>query len=106
MKRLALVFGAAGAALFAFLLAKHGFVEVGQVALSAGWMLPVIVAAHLIPVLADTLSWQALFPPENRPKLSQLIWLRWIREGVNHLLPTARVGGDIVRARIVSWSAR
>lgn len=103
MKRLALLFGAAGAALFVFLLAKHGFVAVGKVALSAGWMLPVIVAAHLAPVLADTLSWQALFPPDRRPKLRQLIWLRWIREGVNHLLPTARVGGDIVRARIVSW---
>lgn len=103
MKRFALLLGAAGAALFIFLIAKQGFANVWQTVVSAGWYLPLIVLAHGIPVTADTLSWRSLFPPDQRPKFLQLVWLRWIREGVNHLLPTARVGGDFVRARLTSW---
>ena len=47
----------------------------------------------------------ALFPKSDRPRLFQLLWMRWIGESISALVPSAAVGGDIVRARLaaIQW---
>ncbi|HLW35464.1 MAG TPA: flippase-like domain-containing protein [Chthoniobacterales bacterium] len=95
----------AGAALFTFLLIREGAVQVGSAIATAGWALLAIIAYHfLVPVLLDSLAWWVLFPRAERPPLRQIYWMRWIGESVSTLVPSAAVGGDIVRARLAAIS--
>ncbi len=61
-----------------------------------------VLAIHLPQMLCSTLGWQAVAAPAgSRPPLRTLLWLRWIREAVNNLLPLAQVGGEFVTARLL-----
>ena len=97
--------GFAGAALFTALLIREGAPQVGKAIATAGWALVAVIAYHfLVPVLLDTLAWWVLFPAAQRPQLSRVYWMRWIGESVSTLVPSAAVGGDIVRARLATIS--
>ncbi|HST31611.1 MAG TPA: flippase-like domain-containing protein [Chthoniobacterales bacterium] len=95
--------GFAGAALFTGLLIREGAVQVGSAIATAGWALLAIIAYHfLVPVFLDSLAWWVLFPKPERPRLRRIYWMRWIGESVSTLVPSAAVGGDIVRARLAA----
>src|SRR6266446_1124374 len=94
--------GLAGAALFTGLLVRQGISQVWDAFVTAEWTILGIVAYHLIPIFLDAISWGVLFPKSDRPRLFQLFWMRWIGESVSTLVPSAAVGGDIVRARLAS----
>src|SRR5947207_15869551 len=95
--------GLAGAGLFTVLLIRQGASQVGAAFASAGWWIAAVAIYHLaVPVLLDAIAWWALFPKAERPSLWQLSWMRWIGESVSTLVPSAAVGGDMVRARLVA----
>src|SRR5213075_3241984 len=95
--------GLIGAALFTFLLIRQGASQVVAAFASAGWAIPAVVIYHFaVPVLLDAIAWWVLFPKSDRLPLRQLLWMRWIGESVSTLVPSAAVGGDIVRARLAS----
>src|SRR6266480_2853572 len=95
--------GLAGAALFTILLIRQGAPQVGVAFASAGWAIAAVVIYHLtVPVFLDALAWWVLFPKSDRLSLWQLFWMRWSGESVSTLVPSAAVGGDIVRARLAA----
>jgi putative membrane protein len=95
--------GLAGAGLFTVLLIRQGAPQVGAAFVSAGWAIAAIVIYHLaVPVFLDTIAWWLLFPNSDRLSLWQLFWMRWIGESVSTLVPSAAVGGDVVRARLAA----
>ena len=95
--------GLAGAALFTGLLLHEGLPQVGAVFAAAGWAIAAVVAYHFaVPVFLDALAWWVLFPKSDRLPLRKLLWMRWIGESVSTLVPSAAVGGDIVRARLAA----
>ena len=95
--------GLAGAALFTVLLLQQGFSKVGAAFAAAGWAIAAVVAYHFaVPVFLDALAWWVLFPKSDRLPLRKLLWMRWIGESVSTLVPSAAVGGDIVRARLAA----
>src|SRR5215469_12298409 len=94
--------GLAGAALFTGLLIRQGISQVWDAFATAEWAILGVVLYHLIPIFLDTVGWGALFPKSDRPRLFQLFWMRWIGESVSTLVPSAAVGGDIVRARLAA----
>jgi putative membrane protein len=96
--------GLAGAALFTGLLIRQGISQVWDAFVTAEWTILGIVAYHLIPIFLDAIGWGVIFPKSDRPRLFQLFWMRWIGESVSTLVPSAAVGGDIVRARLTSIS--
>jgi putative membrane protein len=97
------LFGFAGAALFTGLLIRQGAAEVGRAVATAGWALLAIAIYHLlVPVFLDTVAWWVLFPKPERPRLRQLFWMRWVGESISTLVPSAAVGGDIIRARLAT----
>lgn len=79
----------------------HGPTLAGALALGL-W--PVVAAAaYRVPTLAIyASSWRLLIPPAERPRFATLLRLRWIGESVNSLIPTAQIGGDLVRAQLLS----
>ncbi len=96
------LFGLAGAALFTGLLVRQGISQVWDAFATAEWAILGVVVYHLIPIFLDTIGWGVLFPKSDRPRLLQLFWMRWIGESVSTLVPSAAVGGDIVRARLAA----
>ena len=96
--------GFAGAALFTALLVRQGISQVWDAFATAEWAILGIVLYHLIPIFLDATAWSVLFPKSDRPRLLQLFWMRWIGESVSTLVPSAAVGGDIVRARLAAIS--
>ena len=68
--------------------------------LVVGWWLVPITLFHFVPLFFSALSWRELLPISSRPDVISVIWIRWIRESINALLPVASVGGDIASARL------
>jgi putative membrane protein len=96
-----LAFG--GAALFTALLVREGVRQVGGAIATAGWAIAAVIAFHLcVPVFLDAIAWWVLFPKSDRLPLRKVFWMRWIGESVSTLVPSAAVGGDIVRARLAA----
>lgn len=94
--------GLAGVALFIVLLFREGAGQVGLAIARAGWGLLALTIYHLLQTLSDSAGWLVLIPKEDRIPLSRSFAVHWIGESINNLLPTARVGGDIVIARVAS----
>jgi putative membrane protein len=93
----------AGGALFTLLLIREGVPQIGKAVATAGWAIFAVIAYHfLVPVFLDALAWWVLFPKSERPRLGRVYWMRWIGESVSTLVPSAAVGGDIVRARLAA----
>ena len=94
---------AAGAGLFTFLLIHQGAPQVMSAFASAGWWIAAVVIYHFaVPLFLDALAWWSLFPRSERLSLWELFWMRWIGESVSTLVPSASVGGDVVRARLAA----
>jgi putative membrane protein len=93
------------AAFFGFLLVVYliiasGAAQVAHAMLVIGWWLLPITLYHLVPLTFSALSWRELLPVSSRPEASNIIWIRWIRESINSLLPVAAIGGDIASVRL------
>jgi putative membrane protein len=94
--------GFAGAALFTVLLIRQGVSSVGAAVATAGWGIAAVAVYHFLPILLDAIAWWVLFPTSDRPRWQSLFWMRWIGESISNLVPSAAVGGDIVRARLAT----
>ena len=106
MKRVAILAGILGLTLFGVLVAYSGAGDVAQAVAAAGWAVLLVVAIRAVIVIGAGIAWHWLFPPEARLSLSVAVGLRFIREGVNVLLPVATIGGDVVGARLATfWRA-
>jgi len=97
-----MIAGGGGIALFIVLLLNRDLSQIGEALKTAGWWMGVIVVFHSLPLLVDAGAWQVLLPPQKRPPLLSLWWMRWVGESVSNLLPFAQIGGDLVRARLAS----
>jgi putative membrane protein len=91
----------AGFGLFVALIGAQGVGDVAGAIAAAGWGLALVVAWHFAPMLADTIAWRVLLPRPHLRRMGLLVWMRWICESINTLLPVAQVGGDLVRARLL-----
>ena len=56
---------------------------------------------HFVSMALNARAWQVLLPPRRRFGLGFFLWAVWLREAVNGLLPVARIGGEVVSARLL-----
>jgi putative membrane protein len=91
-----------GLGLVAGLIAANDGGRVTAAIALAGWSIGLIGVVHLGTLLADTLGWRALLRPPQQPPLLSMLIKRWIGSSVNALLPVAQIGGELVRARLLS----
>jgi len=95
--------GIAGAALFIAIIIHQDLSKVGAAFAAAGWAIVGVIAYHfVVPLFLDAVAWWVLFPRSDRLLLRKLLWMRWIGESVSTLVPSAAVGGDVVRARLAA----
>lgn len=92
-----------GAVLLAALVWRSGVEAILADIAVVGWGFALIVAAEG-PVIAISAAgwWYAIAPESRRIPLRRLARFRIAGEAVNHLTPTATLGGEFVRARLAA----
>lgn len=92
----------AGVLLSAWLLYTYGISDVLRVLAQAGWGLVPVLLFHVAQLVASAAAWRAIsgatYP---QPLLHHFVRLRWVREGVNNLLPVAQIGGEFAAVRLL-----
>jgi glycosyltransferase 2 family protein len=107
MIRIATLCGLGGLVLATLLFIGRDFGLLFGTLLAAGWGLVWASLFHFVSMALNARAWQVLFPGERRPGLAFTTWLIWARESVNGLLPVARIGGEVVCARLLMrWGMR
>ncbi len=96
-----------GLLLLVTLLIWQGVMDVIQLLLSSGWgllWLPLIWAPSLF---IATHAWHILFKPGQAPDYRQALLAMWMGRAVNGMLPVATIGGEIVKARVITlWGIK
>ena len=84
------------------LVAWQGVATVADRLVGAGWGI-LLVALFIPPDLTlRTASWRLLFAPGRTPGLADTAYAMWIGSSVNFLLPVATIGGEFVKARLLT----
>jgi len=101
MIRAATLFGLAGLALATALFLWQGIGPVVAAFAAAGIGILAASLAHFASMALNARAWQILLPGHRRGSLAFYLWSVWLREAVNGLLPVARIGGEVVSARVL-----
>lgn len=89
-----------GLALAVALVGWYGFGAVAAAGLALGWRgLLVLVALHLVLMLACGIGWRAVMPPERRVGIATTTAARVLRDAGGELLPISPAGGAVMGAR-------
>ncbi|MCE2510416.1 MAG: flippase-like domain-containing protein [Alphaproteobacteria bacterium] len=102
MKKSMVVAALAGLVAAVLLVVYRGVAEVFGPLVDTGWGLLLITLFHAVPLVLSAKGLQVLIIG-HRTGLLQVTHLRWIREGINNLLPVAQVGGDFIGARLLTF---
>jgi putative membrane protein len=91
---------AAGCLALLWILSSVGFASIARDIAWAGWILPGMTAVHLAQLYLSALAWRcslggAGLTPGN------IFRARWVREGVNALLPVAQIGGQVAGVAVL-----
>lgn len=101
-KIIASVAGLAGLAVAVVLVVLAGFNNIVRVLETAGWGLFWLGPLHLVPVVLEAIALHALLSVrEHVAHWPFVVWVTAVREGVNNVLPVARVGGELVGIRLL-----
>lgn len=104
MKRFALLSALAGLGVLTVLVAYSGLGEVAGAVVETGWGTALVVLARAVALVAAGVAWLCLFPQGRKTvSVGVSILVRFVREGVNQLLPVGQVGGDVVGARLATF---
>ena len=96
------VFLVAGLVLLAFLIREVGAAAVLANLRLVGWGIVPIIMQECVSYTANTLGWWAAFPqPRPAIRLTQLLQARMAGDAVNYVTPTATLGGEFVRTRVL-----
>ncbi len=91
----------AGAAISAALIIYHDFSSVFEAARRIRWGLSLTIAISFLGTALHSFAWRMLFRAARSGLAKLLFIVRWIRDSLNYLLPSAILGGDIVGVRLL-----
>ena len=92
----------AGLVLATYLVVDQGLAEVMDGVGKIGWGILPVLLIHLLQMVLTGLGWFCFFDASGyRGSSAGVILLRWIREGINSLLPTVQIGGEVVSIRLL-----
>lgn len=92
----------AGVVLFLVLVYELGVGEVWSNLRLIGWGFVLVLGQEGVSYCLNTLGWRYAFPPPRPPiPFRSLVAARLGGEAINNLTPTATIGGEVVRARML-----
>ena len=96
-----------GLLIFVLLILWQGIGDIFDLLATSGWALLILPIVWSPCLLAATISWRLLFPKDHAPNFGTVLKALWIGRAINTLLPVATIGGEIVKARLVTvWGTR
>jgi putative membrane protein len=99
LKRGAIGF-AVGCAALAWIVASVGVQPISLALARGGWALPMMAAVHVVQLFFSALAWRSGMGARSLTR-GRVLLIRWVREGVNALLPVAQIGGQVAGARLL-----
>jgi len=103
MKRWLILAAGLGLVLAIAIIAYQGFGAVAQAFAAVGFGLVAVIALRAVGLAGAGTGWWIVFPPAARCPLHACVWVRFIREAINALLPVAQVGGEIAGVRVMTF---
>jgi glycosyltransferase 2 family protein len=92
----------AGIVLFIVLVTRIGPTAVWDNLRMIGWGFILVLAQEGVSYCSNTTGWRFAFPPPRPPvRFRQLLAARLAGEAINNLTPTATIGGEVVRGRML-----
>ncbi len=92
----------AGLGLGAYLVIDHGWSDVLRALQAVGWSgLIGITLFHALPTALCGLAWWVLLRPHIQESGMPFVWLRWIRDGTDGVVPIVPVSGELIATRIL-----
>lgn len=91
-----------GLTALALMMAWQGFGAVAGILVSSGWGLLLLPLVWLPSLALGAAAWRLLFPVGGSPRQLRAMCAMWMGRSVNTLLPTASVGGEVVKARVLA----
>lgn len=91
-----------GLSAFIAMIVYYGAADILQATAAIGWGVLVVCVFRFGLLIFDTLSWWALLGRTEYHRIGGLFWIRWIGDSINTLLPVARIGGELARARLLT----
>src|SRR6202040_1857978 len=79
------------------------FGAVAQAFAAVGFGVVIVVLLRAVELAEAGLGWWIIVPASARCPLHACVWVRFIREAINALLPVAQVGGEIAGARVMTF---
>lgn len=104
MAYITLLIGLAGLGFAGWLVANEGPALILSTFAAAGWGTIVVCLMHFPHMAIAGRGWQLLWPKHRRPPLTTFVWVLWVREAVNALLPVARIGGEVASLSLLRKS--
>lgn len=97
---------ATGVCLMALLTLRTGVGDIAGVFAAAGPALFALSLFHGLQLGPHILAWGAVFAPQERPPWVNLAGAMWVGQSVNFLVPTANIGGELLKMRLlILWRA-
>lgn len=104
LRRLPLIGTVLGLALGAWLVATNDLTKIGDAFVRIGWLgLAGIVLVRIATNLLCGLAWGCILERLAAVEMTAFLKLRFVREGINNLLPVASVGGDLMGGRLLTF---
>ncbi|MED5359805.1 MAG: lysylphosphatidylglycerol synthase domain-containing protein, partial [Pseudomonadota bacterium] len=91
-----------GLSLIAWLVAWQGAVSIGATLSEIGVGVLLLLPIYAIYLAMGVVSWRLLFVPGREPPFAVSLNAIWIGSAVNTLLPVASLGGEAVKARLLT----
>ncbi len=103
MKRWLILAAGLGFVLVVAIIAYQGFGAVAQAFAAVGFGVAAVVMLRAVELTGAGTGWWIVFPPAARCPLYACVWVRFIREAINALLPAAQIGGEIAGGRVMTF---
>ena len=103
MKRWLILAAGLGLVLAIAIIAYQGFGAVAQAFAAVGFGVVIVVLLRAVELAGAGLGWWIVFPAAARCPVYACVWVRFIREAINALLPVAQVGGEIAGGRVMTF---
>ncbi len=94
-----------GLAVVTALIVLEGAATVAGIVVSTGWGIVLLMLLYLPHLAISTVSWRLLFAAGRVPGYGEAMYAKWIGGSVNWLLPVASIGGELVKARLITQRA-
>lgn len=103
MKTAERLFLVAGCLLFAWLLWHIGLGTLAGDLSLVGWGFTLVVVLELFALVFNSLAWRLTLAPDRRVvPLPELFGMRLAGDSINYVTPSATIGGEFVKARLLS----